>query len=323
MINISISTGYLVTTSQAPDYKPSPGRTKEEMKTISANRFQGVISPRSASKIKGLLSAWDYDNELYNSTLSQSDQKFKKQFTFATLTLPSKQIHSHEEIKRGPFNTFIISILRKSPQAKYFWKAELQKNGNIHFHVLFDCFIHWSIVRSIWNTAIESLSYVSRYRQKCLDNYGNNYAKYLAFNHLSDSYKAKTAFLRGVQSDWSDPNSTDIHSLTKVRSGLRYLAKYVSKQVEKNADGSPKQDSIIPDFGRIYGSSDSLRSIRPTKVRVDSGEMKLILEYLSNKINKTIELDYATIYLIEDSMYKSVRFDLMQNFSTPLPSFDT
>lgn len=125
------------------------------------------------------------------------DKNYQRWFSFKvnfiTLTLPSKQIHSDVDIFRSIFKPFIRWWRGKNPSLLYIWKAEKQDNGNLHFHITSNSFIHWRTLRSKWNMCCESLGYVSRYA-------GN------------------------------DPNSTDVHSVRNIRRLPAYLASYMTKK---------------------------------------------------------------------------------------------
>lgn len=102
--------------------------------------------------------------------------------TFITLTMPSKQLHHDNYIKDhclGPFiewlkspNTYITQRgkskgLQQGCNVKsYVWRAESQKNGNIHFHIVCDRWIDKDQIRWRWNMICEKLGYVTRYAQK-------------------------------------------------------------------------------------------------------------------------------------------------------------
>ena len=83
---------------------------------------------------------------------------------FVTLTLSDKQRHTDQHIKRYLLGNFITQIKRTYFVEHYFWKAEAQKNGNIHFHLIIDKFIPKENLTSIWNEI--QLDYVTTYSQR-------------------------------------------------------------------------------------------------------------------------------------------------------------
>lgn len=72
---------------------------------------------------------------------------------FMTLTLPGVATADHKAIKRkvlDPFFTYARNVLGLQD---YVWTAELQKRGEIHFHVLLNQFLDKGRIRKAWNDA--------------------------------------------------------------------------------------------------------------------------------------------------------------------------
>lgn len=72
---------------------------------------------------------------------------------FMTLTLPGVATADHKAIKRkvlDPFYTYARNVLGLQD---YVWTAELQKRGEIHFHVLVNQFLDKGRIRKAWNDA--------------------------------------------------------------------------------------------------------------------------------------------------------------------------
>lgn len=114
--------------------------------------------------------------------------------TFATFTLPSKQKHTDTEITHECINP-LLQYLRKYYNLKYFvWKKELQENGNLHFHMVLDCFVDYYQLRTAWNRLInkgkvrgiaEPFNYVDEYRKNRLQEYKNGFV-YMPGQKLRD-----------------------------------------------------------------------------------------------------------------------------------------
>ena len=129
----------------------------------------------------------------------QHDKYFYFKINFITLTLASKQIHDDNTIKKELLNQFLTEIRQQFKVKKYLWRAEPQKNGNIHFHIIADQFIHYREVRVKWNRIQNKLGYVDR-------------------------YTAKEGKL--------DPPSTEIKSIKRIKNLAKYLSKYCTKESE-------------------------------------------------------------------------------------------
>lgn len=208
------------------------GNSHQFAKKPTYNKPEGLLSNKAKKRISDRIT-WlvfiSKEKSLYCKVLKKN-LKFK--INFITLTLPSAQVHSDNDIKNKCLDSF-LSWLRKGLGVKhYFWKAETQSNGNIHFHLVLDKYIHYMDIRNRWNSALELLGYISAFKEK--------------FGH-------------------SSPNSTDVHSVRKIKKLPNYLIKYMSKN-EKNKrkiegkiwDCSEKLNSYI---NPIFDSDDYCKEI--------------------------------------------------------------
>jgi hypothetical protein len=98
----------------------------------------------------------------------------------------------------------LIRSLQRITKFSYIWKAEFQKRGQLHYHLVVNEFIHWRFIRSTWNKLQYKLGILAKFGVK--------------FRHY-------------------DPNSVDIHSVKHVRNFTAYLAKYLSKGNAKKLKG--------------------------------------------------------------------------------------
>lgn len=104
--------------------------------------------------------------------------------SFLTLTLPSAQTHSDTELTEFAINPF-LSYCRKMWGVRYYiWKKELQKNGNVHFHLVTDRYIKWNYLREAWNRIINRgivkdgcapFDYVDRYTAKMKERFADGW----------------------------------------------------------------------------------------------------------------------------------------------------
>lgn len=182
----------------------------------------GYLSYKSQRDIKRRVDTWSETLRFYKEDRQSSKKKINHMFTFVTLTYPSAQKHDDNYLKRQHLNHFIIKSRRDFGIENYLWRAEVQQNGNIHFHLLYDRYIHHSEIRKVWNEIIEGDYYVSEYQKKN----GNK-----------------------------DPNSTDIHGLKNVSNISSYISKYMSK-TEVSDDRRRKIE------GNLHGCSDKIRDIK-------------------------------------------------------------
>ena len=126
-----------------------------------------------------------------------SGREFTFRVNFITLTLPAPQGDvTDDQLKKICLKSWIEYWKDKLPGLSYVWRAERQKNGNLHFHLCCDRYILYSDLRDTWN---------------------NRLAKF----HFIDAFEKKHQHRH--------PNSTDVHGVKNIRNLGAYIAKYMSK----------------------------------------------------------------------------------------------
>lgn len=149
--------------------KPNATQSEKSRENIKPNEgeFNGYMSQSTSRYVKRIVENWLTAIEL-NCSLDAvgRDDVF---VTFVTLTLPSKQVHHDNFIKNECLDPFLEWVkateLKKGWNVKcYLWRAESQKNGDLHFHIIVDRWIDQKALRRKWNQLIERLNYVTMYR---------------------------------------------------------------------------------------------------------------------------------------------------------------
>jgi len=159
------------------------------------NLANGSVSRKSGKRIRKAIS-WMLFFSRHKTVFSRKDnRRFTFLLSFITLTLSSKQLHSDEYIKKFMLRPF-LKWLERNGCAMYVWKAEAQANGNIHFHVTVNNFIHWMSIRKKWNK----------------------------LQHAHGYHKVFTEGREDI-----GMNSTDVHSVRNAKQTAAYMAKYMTK----------------------------------------------------------------------------------------------
>lgn len=151
------------------DYCQARSRSTSQIENeanLSRGKYNGWISRNSRSKIRKSLEGWIKSIEVNRNTTRSRYKPKHAYVTFATLTLPSDQKHGDNEIKRKVLMPFIQRLDRELGVQEWFWKAEPQKNGNIHFHLLLDRYIDKDLLQNYWNLSTETLGYLTAYFEK-------------------------------------------------------------------------------------------------------------------------------------------------------------
>ena len=191
-------------------------------------------------------------------------QAIKYKLTFITLTLPSVQVHSDNEIKSKCLNHFLTDLRRKWKSELYIWKAEKQENGNIHFHIIADKYIKWEEIRRSWNKIINKLGYVDNYSKRMNEYFKDGFRMSENQKDKRDRSSQVKAYEAGKISNWTNPNSTDIHALFRIKNVSAYIAKYLAKGVTKN--------------DRISAMKQIYNSLEMMKMELEKLDRKIIFE---------------------------------------------
>lgn len=231
----------------------------------------------------------------YDKTLKKS---IKYRINFVTLTLPSKQVHTDQKIKSVVLDSFLEKLRRHTAADLYLWRAEKQKNGNIHFHVIINRFLPYLTLKKWWNDSCNLLGYVDRYSEEMkseIKSFGDYYEKFIDQGSYSDLYRR---YMFGRSSDWKEPNSTDIHKVKKVQKLSQYLSKYMSKNVD-NIETLSKQDrENLLVSGQIWGLSNKLSAMFDCSSAVDTFINDEIGKVITSKQIHTITDDYFQYFCI-------------------------
>lgn len=192
------------------------------------------------------------------------------QIAFVTLTLPTKQMHSHKEITSKCLNRFLTEARRKWQVSNYVWKAELQSNGNIHYHITWDQFVNWSDIRREWNNAISKLGYTAAYQRQMSGFSFEAYHQARKQQGSTNRQRNQEAFNYGQRTQWQDPNTTDVKNVRDVKNLAAYLSKYLSKPAADSQKTGIIADSLKELTGRIWYCSQSISKLKSAVEEYDT-----------------------------------------------------
>ncbi len=217
---------------------------------------------------------------------------------FVTLTLPSKQVHGDKQIVDKCIQPFLDWCRRSKKVKYYFWRAETQANGNIHFHICTDVFLPWLELKVKWNSIVNKLGYVDRFAEK--------------WNHRT-------------------PNSTDVHSLKQVKNVARYLAKYCGKnskgvviQLSKAKyyrEGFPflllatkwytppqKAKFFRQVYCRLWACSENLSKLKNCQTMDNAALSSELLHFEKHYPHRVFTHDYSKSYMIDCTELKGFNY---------------
>jgi hypothetical protein len=245
-----------------PDLKPDLADSFLMSKRTSEGKVSNQAKRKISKAIEYLVTVSKEKKVLNRLT----DKIVVVKLSFLTLTLPSKQIHTDKEIINTCLNSFLNEVRKYHSVHNYIWRAELQKNGNIHFHLLSDAFIPWWDARNRWNRIVNKLGYVDRFTAK--------------HGHTT-------------------PNSTDIHSTRKIKNIQTYLCKYMVKDEQKSPSEITEETRSTNQTGRIWGCNHELSQTRGLNLVCDSELNEELRKVCSSSKCHKYESTYFTVFYVD------------------------
>lgn len=260
---------------------PGPRNYNENTKVVQPknNKPKRNLSFKGRRRVQNSINWLLYyakDKRIYNE---KRGKYFNFKINFITLTLPTLQFHADNTIKSKALNSFLTYLRKHFDLNNYIWRAECQANGNIHFHIATDTYIPYFIIRSTWNRQLRKLGYIDKYSSKFNGMSRKEYVKYSIQQGQKDLSIILKRYDYGVKTNWKDPNTTDIHSVNKVRNLAAYLSKYMTKgeaQKDENGDYELKFRRIE---GKLWGRSESLSRCKGI-VDLVGNKMSIALEWI-------------------------------------------
>lgn len=155
-------------------------------------RSTSGLSKKSAIRINTAITFLNLSTKKKYVFQKETGKYYTFRLNFITLTLHAKQLGTDREVLKNILEPFLRICRNKYSGFLYVWKAEVQDNGNLHFHLNTNVFITHTWLRKTWN-----------------------------------DLQRKS----GVVADCviSEPNSTDVKAVLNTKELASYMAKYISK----------------------------------------------------------------------------------------------
>lgn len=166
----------------------------------SRKRYIGQITDGVIKRMRKCITMLLQSTPYQYRTNPVTGKTMTHKLSFITLTIPDVEKAKDAKFCHKYLLQPMLRVLRENHLMKsYIWKAELQENGSIHYHLTCDCVVHHRSLRSAWNSILLRNGMLKDFELK----YGH-----------------------------SDPNSTDIHNVRNVRNLESYLVKYICKSYQ-------------------------------------------------------------------------------------------
>lgn len=209
---------------------PMTEAQKINMQFLKLQKHTGEISDKARKRLTNCVNWLVASAKTKRVFSKETNNTHKFKVNFVTLTLPTldHDISDHH-FKKVLLHAFINSCRYRYNLKNYIWKVEAQANGNIHAHFTTDTFLPHGGLRDIWNTILEKNGLITPYREKHMAMSLNDYIRAYHGNGARTIEQLRRAYQYGQKSNWSDPNTTDVHAVYKIKDIGAYMAKYMSK----------------------------------------------------------------------------------------------
>lgn len=245
----------------------------------SRKRYVGFVTDGIKKRMKKCITLliqstpWQYKwNPVTQKTVSHK-------LSFITLTTPKHEnSYSAKFCHKQLLEPLLRELRRKHGLKSYIWKCELQQNKQIHYHLTCDIVINHTTLRDIWNNLLKKHGMLEAFQKE----YGHD-----------------------------NPNSTDVHSVYRVKNLEAYLVKYICKEYQN-------EEALD---GKVWDASMNIKANDYFKFEVDSVTALLIRQLQDTKqvvtqyFEKAINFDFRTsdyhlffMDTIIDNFYKHLNF---------------
>lgn len=168
--------------------------------------------------------------------------------SFYTLTLPSTQVHTDQVITKKVLGHFLDLCRKNNFLHNYVWRAEKQKNGNIHYHIVTDSYVPKGLLYRYWLMSCERLGYVSAYHDKFANMSFQEYNR-TQNNGSTPLTTMQGRYWKGNRNGWRKPPCFDVINCDSFSGVSKYISKYISK------DDASDYRRVT---GRCWGCSQSI-----------------------------------------------------------------
>lgn len=267
------------------------------IQNFKATKNPFIISKASKKKIMDSINAMYVLSPPRKITMKTGKFIYNFRMSFITLTLPSAQKHDDTFIKSECLNQFLVEIRKHYGVKNYVWKAELQRNQNIHFHLILDKYIDFQALRRRWNRCLNKHGYVDAYQEKMQKLTLKQYYEQNSRKGCSDFSVFANRYNVGKRCGWLNPNSVDVRSIYSKKDLAVYLSKYITKPVAKHEKCSATLERELS-FGRSWSRSYSLAQLKYTNKACEFDWSYLIkyLRSIPEKVKTVISEWYEVFY---------------------------
>lgn len=282
---------------------------------IKQKNFKRCFSKNQQKKITDSTNAFI---DIIKHNYKKSNGFNQRMITFVTLTIPEDQKHTDkimvktlvdfiDHLKKVK-NTLVLNKIDTGNEIlrlkNYVWRAETTEKGNIHFHLLFDCYVNHLTLKRVWNSYLVNLGYkggengANIHNLKNIDDVGSYVTKYMTKEPLNDEFTKLLKDKKIKHSDLED-YSPDV----KFRRPILYTSWGSSRSIKK-LSAPTFSGSCVDSFREI---KDKCQKIDLPEhigdyVKIYKGKIYDLLNSASYNLKKKVKKKFSDLY---DYLYKT------------------
>lgn len=200
-----------------------------------------------------------------------------------------------------------LSWLRKTKEVNtYVWKQERQVNEQIHYHITLPDFIHYKEIRDKWNKLQKKAGIIDKYRDNQLAWHRGGFRLREDLLEEWPEERQRAAYAHGMATNWSDPNSTDVHKVYKVKDVAAYLSKEFGKTLQNPKNKKYYSDQLEFEMPQLIEAGDSNRYLQLLKLSSLSAKVWDCSENLSQGKYFSVEMKQAQFEFLEQSVKEGI-----------------
>lgn len=231
-------------------------------KTLKRKFHNFKISENAYRNLKQKINWLYYLAKSKSVTTYNGKQIYNFKIGFLTLTLPSEQRHSTNELHTILLNPFLTEIRQRTGMKNYVWRLEYQKNGNAHWHLVTDTYLDYFFALKIWNRLLKKHGYIEPYRLKHENLSLTEYNQLYNSDGKTEFKKIALRYAKGKANKWEQPNSIDLKSVLSKKAIANYISKYFGKTPDESNTHNEHDNPENSESLRLWFCSRSLSKLK-------------------------------------------------------------
>lgn len=125
--------------------------------------YSGKVTPHARKRLRKALDILVQKTELHYVNNPFTEKKMPFRMGFITLTIALEKNLKVRESYETLLSKWLRTMKRKQGMKRYVWKAEYQRRGQVHYHLMTDTFLDARTISSEWNKLQKNAGYLKNF----------------------------------------------------------------------------------------------------------------------------------------------------------------